>query len=168
MGIRTPVSSNYAMTLGGLHRGVTALDMAHAYETFIEHGRRVGGTLGASDGRPGGDRMGQVARRQDPRAQRNPPDTGAPARHRRPDGRDHDHGHHRGHRGAGPRSDLPSSPPARPGRPRTAATRGSSASTTLDGRRVGRLRDKLKPMLTEFAGAPVEGGTYPRSSGTTS
>ena len=34
MGIRTPVSTNPAMTLGGLKQGVTPLDMAHAYETF--------------------------------------------------------------------------------------------------------------------------------------
>ena len=34
MGIRTPVSHNCAMTLGGLKQGVTPLDMAHAYETF--------------------------------------------------------------------------------------------------------------------------------------
>ena len=34
MGIRTPVSHNFAMTLGGLKQGVTPLDMAHAYETF--------------------------------------------------------------------------------------------------------------------------------------
>ncbi len=54
MGIRTPVSSNYAMTLGGLKQGVTPLDMAHAYETFIEGGRRIGGTLGASDDGPVG------------------------------------------------------------------------------------------------------------------
>ena len=52
MGIRTPVSSNYAMTLGGLKQGVTPLDMAHAYETFIEGGRRIGGTLGAERRRP--------------------------------------------------------------------------------------------------------------------
>jgi hypothetical protein len=54
MGIRTPVSSNYAMTLGGLKQGVTPLDMAHAYETFIEGGRRIGGTLGAGDDGPVG------------------------------------------------------------------------------------------------------------------
>ena len=54
MGIRTPVSSNYAMTLGGLKQGVTPLDMAHAYETFIEGGRRIGGTLGRQRRRPVG------------------------------------------------------------------------------------------------------------------
>src|SRR5262249_47007575 len=41
MGIRTPVSSNYAITLGGLKHGVTALDMAHAYETFATGGLLV-------------------------------------------------------------------------------------------------------------------------------
>ena len=40
-GIRTPVSHNYAMILGGLKIGVSPLDMAHAYETFAEGGRRV-------------------------------------------------------------------------------------------------------------------------------
>jgi penicillin-binding protein 1A len=45
MGIRTKVSHNYAMTLGGLKRGVTPLDMAHAYETFAAGGDLIYGTL---------------------------------------------------------------------------------------------------------------------------
>ncbi len=40
-GIRSPVSHNYAMILGGLKIGVSPLDMAHAYETFAEGGQRV-------------------------------------------------------------------------------------------------------------------------------
>ncbi|MGI8594843.1 MAG: transglycosylase domain-containing protein [Solirubrobacteraceae bacterium] len=47
MGIRTPVSSNYAMVLGGLKEGVTPLDMAHAYQTLARRGLRVWGTLAA-------------------------------------------------------------------------------------------------------------------------
>jgi penicillin-binding protein 1A len=54
MGIRTPISTNPAMTLGGLEQGVTPLDMAHAYETFQTGGRRVTGTLGSSEGGPVG------------------------------------------------------------------------------------------------------------------
>ena len=54
LGIRTPVSHNPAMTLGGLKQGVTPLDMAHAYETFATGGQRVTGTLGASDDGPVG------------------------------------------------------------------------------------------------------------------
>ena len=45
MGVRTPVSANYAMTLGGLEQGVTPLDLAHAYNTFANHGRLTYGTL---------------------------------------------------------------------------------------------------------------------------
>ena len=41
MGIRTPVSTNYAMIIGGLKVGVSPLDMAHAFETIAEGGRRV-------------------------------------------------------------------------------------------------------------------------------
>jgi penicillin-binding protein 1A len=41
MGIRSPVSNNYAMILGGLRTGVSPLDMAHAYETFATGGLKV-------------------------------------------------------------------------------------------------------------------------------
>ncbi len=41
MGIRSPVSNNYAMILGGLRIGVSPLDMAHAYETFATGGLKV-------------------------------------------------------------------------------------------------------------------------------
>ncbi|MEA2208268.1 MAG: penicillin-binding protein [Solirubrobacteraceae bacterium] len=51
MGITTPLSTNPAMTIGGLTVGVTPLDMAHAYETIAHGGRRVSGTL-AHDGAP--------------------------------------------------------------------------------------------------------------------
>jgi penicillin-binding protein 1A len=55
MGIRTPVSNNYAMILGGLKIGVSPLDMAHAYETIAEGGRRVyNPQLGAPDQGPTG------------------------------------------------------------------------------------------------------------------
>jgi penicillin-binding protein 1A len=46
MGITTPLSTNAAMTIGGLTVGVTPLDMAHAYETIAHGGRRISGTLG--------------------------------------------------------------------------------------------------------------------------
>jgi penicillin-binding protein 1A len=45
MGITTPLSTNPAMTIGGLTVGVTPLDMAHAYETIARGGQRVSGSL---------------------------------------------------------------------------------------------------------------------------
>jgi penicillin-binding protein 1A len=45
MGITTPISTNPAMTIGGLKVGVTPLDMAHAYETIAHGGDRVSGSL---------------------------------------------------------------------------------------------------------------------------
>jgi penicillin-binding protein 1A len=51
MGITTPLSTNPAMTIGGLTVGVTPIDMAHAYETIAHEGRRVSGTL-AENGQP--------------------------------------------------------------------------------------------------------------------
>jgi penicillin-binding protein 1A len=56
MGIRSPVSTNPAIALGGLKTGVDVLDMAHAYETLAEGGNRVEGTLGAPFGGPIGIR----------------------------------------------------------------------------------------------------------------
>jgi penicillin-binding protein 1A len=53
MGITTPLSTNPAMTIGGLTIGVTPLDMAHAYETIAHGGDRVSGTL-AEDEAPVG------------------------------------------------------------------------------------------------------------------
>ncbi len=53
MGITTPLSTNPAMTIGGLNVGVTPLDMAHAYETIAHGGERVSGSL-VSDLQPVG------------------------------------------------------------------------------------------------------------------
>jgi penicillin-binding protein 1A len=48
MGVRTPLSRNPAMTLGGLREGVTPLEMAYAYSTLANNGERVWGTMGPS------------------------------------------------------------------------------------------------------------------------
>jgi penicillin-binding protein 1A len=49
MGITTPLSTNPAMTIGGLTVGVTPLDMAHSYETLAHGGERVSGSLVEGD-----------------------------------------------------------------------------------------------------------------------
>ena len=52
MGIRTKLSTNPAMLLGGLKEGVTPLEMAFAYSTIANRGRRVSGTLASYPGGP--------------------------------------------------------------------------------------------------------------------
>src|SRR4051795_3105400 len=52
MGVRTPLSRNLAMTLGGLKEGVTPLEMAYAYSTLANNGERVWGTMGPSSRSP--------------------------------------------------------------------------------------------------------------------
>jgi penicillin-binding protein 1A len=52
MGIKTEVSTNPAMTLGGLSEGLTPLELAYAYSTIANKGRRVSGTLAASENGP--------------------------------------------------------------------------------------------------------------------
>ena len=52
MGVRSPLSRNLAMTLGGLKEGVTPLEMAYAYSTLANDGNRIWGTLGPSSRSP--------------------------------------------------------------------------------------------------------------------
>jgi len=68
MGIQTDISSanrysinegplepyNPALILGGLETGVTPIEMAHAYSTLANGGKRVSGTLASSSGGPVG------------------------------------------------------------------------------------------------------------------
>jgi penicillin-binding protein 1A len=161
MGIRTPVSSNYAMTLGGLKEGVTPIDMAHAYETLIAGGRRIYGTLGAGNEGPVGIKEvrgsnGKLIKENKTRAKRVLPAkiadetvsimTTVVSQ------------------GTGRRAAL--------GPGEFAAGKTGTTENSGDAWFVGfndrwtvavwvGYADKLKPMLTEFAGQPVEGGTYP-------
>ena len=52
MGVRTPISRNPAMVLGGLKVGVTPVEMAKAYETLAHRGESVTGSLAPYDGGP--------------------------------------------------------------------------------------------------------------------
>ena len=130
MGIRTPVSTNSAMTLGGLKQGVTPLDMAHAYETFAD--RRPARRRLARRRRATARSASSAVER--PRATaRSSHATSAGARASCPSGvaRDRDADHVDGRDPAAPArraAITASSPPARPARPRTTATPGSSAS----------------------------------------
>ncbi len=131
MGINTPLSTNAAMTIGGLTTGVTPLDMAHAYETIAHGGERVTRLNGLRRG-PGRDpgsrsELGGPAGRLAPRPQRRQ-DQAGPAALGGPD-RDLDAGNGASSTApAGPRRSG-SSRRVRRGRPPTTATRGSSAGT---------------------------------------
>src|SRR4051794_25577791 len=166
MGIRTPVSSNPAMTLGGLREGVTPLDMAHAYETFATDGLRVTGTLGSSKAGPVGIRevstlpapgrkSRTLARNKLRRKRILPKDLAQTAT---------------GimqtvvTRGTGKRAALPDGTFAA-GKTGTTENSGDAWFVGFTDRLTVAVwvgyPDRLRPMLTEFAGGPVEGGTFP-------
>jgi penicillin-binding protein 1A len=162
MGIRTPVSTNDAMTLGGLRQGVTPLDMAHAYETFATGGVRVwNAKLGASDEGPVGidvvrDSSGKVLidnRRTLTRERVLPPGVAANV------------------------TSILETVIAY-GTGKQAAISGFAAGKTGTTENYGDAwfvgwnhdltvavwvgyPDKLVPMLTQFGGQPVAGGTFP-------
>lgn len=52
MGINTQISRNTAMILGGLREGVTPLEMAYAYTSIANEGRKPVGTLAPTDNSP--------------------------------------------------------------------------------------------------------------------
>jgi penicillin-binding protein 1A len=161
MGIRTPVSSNLAMTLGGLSQGVTPLDMAHAYETFAAGGKRISGTLGTSKDGPVGIHL--ITKRNDPEdvVKRNKPKTKrilsaklaaietelltGPVKH-----------------GTAVRAQYGGFAAGKTG---TTENSGDAWFVGFTPRWtiavwVG-YPDNLKPMLTEFRGSAVTGGTFP-------
>jgi penicillin-binding protein 1A len=162
MGVRTPISKNYAMILGGLHVGVTPLDMAHAYETLATDGKRVyNDRLGAPNEGPIGidvvrDSSGKVLidnRRTLQRKQVIPPGVATTATSILQTVIAY---------GTGKQAAIPG----------FAAGKTGTTSNYGDAWFVGfnhdltvavwvGYPDKLVPMLTQFGGQPVAGGTYP-------
>ncbi|HEX8085009.1 MAG TPA: transglycosylase domain-containing protein [Solirubrobacteraceae bacterium] len=164
MGIRTPVSKNCAMTLGGLKEGVTPLDMAHAYQTFATGGIKLTGSLGPPGGPVG---IHSVCRMHDKSTEC---------------------------KGDGDENDVEKERVLSPGVAdqvkailSTVVTSGTARRARLDRFAAGKTGttenygdawfvgftdrltvavwvgypDKLVPMTTEYAGQPVAGGTYP-------
>jgi penicillin-binding protein 1A len=171
MGIETPISTNPAMILGGLEQGVTPLDMAHAFQTLAHDGQRVSGTMATSDGAPigiqkvsdeppgvGGDLIetnnGDPGQDRVETEQVVPPDVAATARSILGTVVS---------QGTGTRASTGNSPEW-----------GKTGTTENNGDAwfVGATQDvtiavwvghanSVKPMETEFGGAPVDGGTIP-------
>jgi penicillin-binding protein 1A len=164
MGITTPLSTNPAMTIGGLTVGVTPIDMAHAYETLAHDGRRVSGTLAGSNGGP-------VAIQE--------VDAGA---HLLPDGNHHDVNHVKTKAvlpqsvaetetsmletvlqyGTGKAASIGQFAAGKTG---TTSNYGDAWFVGWDSKYTVAVwvgyPDKLVPMTTQFGGDPVLGGTFP-------
>jgi penicillin-binding protein 1A len=163
MGITTPISTNPAMTIGGLNVGVTPLDMAHAYETIAHGGQRVSGSL-ATDLAPVGIQEVSAGGRTLP------------------------DGHHHDRNEVTTKRILPSGVAntetsmletvLQYGTAKAAAIGQFAAGKTGTTSNFGDAwfvgwnskytvavwvgyPDKLVPMTTEFGGKPVFGGTYP-------
>jgi penicillin-binding protein 1A len=163
MGITTPISTNPAMTIGGLNVGVTPLDMAHAYETIAHGGRRVSGSLATE--------LAPVAIQEVSAGGRTLPD-----------------GHHRDRNEVTTKQVLPSAVASTEtsmletvlqyGTAKAAAIGQFAAGKTGTTSNFGDAwfvgwnskytvavwvgyPDRLVPMTTEFGGKPVFGGTYP-------
>ena len=164
MGIRTPVSHNLAMTLGGLKQGVTPLDMAHAYDDVRRRtaasrsaatasARPTSGPVGIHEIKDAnGDDRGQehaALRRRDP----------ARAGGRR-DADGHGERGHLGHRQAGRHRRA-----SRPGKTGTTENYGDAWFVGYNEHYTVAVwvgyPHGLKPMKTEFNGGPVAGGTFP-------
>jgi penicillin-binding protein 1A len=163
MGITTPLSTNPAMTIGGLTVGVTPLDMAHSYETLAHGGDRVTGSM-ALGGAPVG--IQEV-------------DAG---NHTLPDGHHHDVNHVQLKRvlptgiaqtetsmletviqyGTGKAAAIGQFAAGKTG---TTSNYGDAWFVGWDGKYTVAVwvgyPDKLVPMLTDFNDSPVLGGTFP-------
>src|SRR4051812_85680 len=158
MGIRTPVSTNYAMTLGGLQQGVTPLDMAHAYETIADGGLRVTGSLGAGEDGPVGVRRveGLHGTHENDRRRIRVLNKGVAAQSKQIMSTVVSQGP--GHAAA-----IPGMFTA--GKTGTTENAGDAWFVGFNDRYTAAVwvgyPDKLKPMTTEFRGQEVTGGTFP-------
>jgi penicillin-binding protein 1A len=178
MGIRTPVSHNWAMTLGGLEEGVTPLDMAHAYQTFATGGELVYGSLspGAENRRgeiaPGPVGITRISRRADDEWKLVKLPGGERAINRKQTRRvlDQDVAEQVGSllqgvvtAGTGFRAQVGDLPIAG----KTGTTEGYGDAWFVGWTPKHTIAvwvghpDGFKPMETEFQGDPVAGGTYP-------
>jgi penicillin-binding protein 1A len=161
MGLHTKVSTNLAITLGALKEGVNPLEMAYAYSTIANDGRRVTGSLPAwPDGPVAVDQVtssdGKKVFLKDKRRfiQVVPTAVAQEVKLLMHGVVTH---------GTGTRANLPNDFVA--GKTGTTENYGDAWFVGFDTHYTVAVwvgyPDKLIPMKTLFAGQPVEGGTYP-------
>lgn len=160
MGIGTAVSDNTAMILGGLRVGVTPLEMAYAYTTIANDGRKPMGTLAPDDNSPTAlekvVQNGKIFRRQRNRTKYDrvfKPEIGQEAKTALRSVVTS---------GTGKRADTGTFVAGKTG---TTENYGDAWFVGFDEKYsvaiwVG-YPDKTQPMLTEYGGEPVAGGSYP-------
>ncbi len=160
MGISTAISTNTAMILGGLSVGVTPLEMAYAYTTIANNGRKPVGSLAPDDNSPVVlDKViqnGKIFRKQ----------------------RDRTTYDRVFSNGVGQQARVALQSVVTSGTGKKAAIGSFAAGKTGTTENYGDAwfvgfndeftvaiwvgyPDKTQPMLTEFGGQPVAGGTYP-------
>jgi penicillin-binding protein 1A len=165
MGIRSPISTTPAMILGGLNTGVSALDMAHAYETAATGGYKIyNPTLGDIEQGPIGIhsifcpkncKIKSIVNRPQKKYVLSP--EVASEIHQLLEGPVHDS------YGTGTNADIPGV---------DVVGKTGTTSNYVDAWFVGYTPqttvavwvgypDSAKPMTTNYNGGPVEGGDYP-------
>jgi penicillin-binding protein 1A len=161
MGLRTRVSTNLAITLGALKEGVNPLEMAYAYSTIANNGRRVTGSLPAWQNGPvaidevtTSDGKHVIAKDKRRFIQVVPTAVAQEAKLLM---------HGVVTKGTGTRANIPNTFIA--GKTGTTENYGDAWFVGFDDHYTVAVwvgyPDKLVPMKTLYAGKPVEGGTYP-------
>jgi penicillin-binding protein 1A len=160
LGIRTPVSTNLAMTLGALKEGLSPLEMAYAYSTIANDGKRVTSNLPAWKNGPvavedvktaSGHTLVKYKRKA---IQVIPSSIAAEAKQVMTGPVTH---------GTATAAQLPNDVVY--GKTGTTENYGDAWFVGFDSHYTVAVwvgyPDKLIPMKTQFRGGPVEGGTYP-------
>jgi penicillin-binding protein 1A len=159
--VHTKVSNNLAITLGALKEGVNPLEMAYAYSTIANNGRRITGSLPAWKNGPvaidevrTNDGKHVIAKDKRRFVQVVPPAVAQEAKLLM---------HGVVTKGTGTRANLPNTFVA--GKTGTTENYGDAWFVGFDDHYTVAVwvgyPDKLVPMKTLYAGKPVEGGTYP-------
>jgi penicillin-binding protein 1A len=161
MGLKTKVSTNLAITLGGLKEGLNPLEMAYAYSTIANGGKRVTGSLPAWKNGPvaietvkSGDGKRVIAKDKRRFIQVVPTAVAQEAIQLMHGVVTH---------GTGTKANIPNDFIA--GKTGTTENYGDAWFVGFDSHYTVAVwvgyPDKLIPMKTLYQGGPVEGGTYP-------